>query len=396
METVSSGDNVIMDVVNISNTSSPIVYSRNEELAKIEITVQSLILTLAVFGNGVVLLVLVTQKKKLSRMNMMIAHLSLADLFVAFFNVLPQLIWDITFRFHGGDFLCRSVKFFQVVAMYASSYVLLTTAIDRYLAIVHPLSVQTWTSKKTHLMVAMAWLLSLLFSVPQLAIFSYQEIKLGSGVYDCWGVFHPEWTLQLYVTWITVAIYIGPFVLLVIAYGRICYVVWKSFKFKEDNSRSQNSSHQNARPQRTRSQKLAFNDLDDRGDLLKNKMADGPVAKWPADGTVRAHVRGVSRAKLKTVKLTLAVIACYLICWGPFFISQMWAAWDPNAPFSGPVMTINVLLASLNSCTNPWIYLIFTDNLCSKMHRIFSGKFYNPVQTSSRTNVASSFFNFQD
>ncbi len=70
-------------------------------------------------------------RKKLSRMNMMIVHLSLADLFVAFCNVLPQLIWDITYRFYGGDFLCRFVKFVQVVAMYASSYVLVTTAIDR-------------------------------------------------------------------------------------------------------------------------------------------------------------------------------------------------------------------------------------------------------------------------
>ncbi len=49
----------------------------------------------------------------------------------------------------------------------------------------------------------------------------------------------------------------------------------------------------------------------------------------------RAHVRTLSRSKLKTVKLTLTVILCYLICWGPFFIAQMWAAWDPHAPFTG-------------------------------------------------------------
>ncbi len=46
------------------------------------------------------------------------------------------------FRFKGNDFLCRSVKYFQVVAMYASSYVLVSTAIDRYLAICHPLTAQ--------------------------------------------------------------------------------------------------------------------------------------------------------------------------------------------------------------------------------------------------------------
>ena len=67
----------------------------------------------------------------MNRMNALIIHLGIADLFVAFLNILPQLIWDITFRFQGGDTLCRLVKYFQIVAMYASSYVLLTTALDR-------------------------------------------------------------------------------------------------------------------------------------------------------------------------------------------------------------------------------------------------------------------------
>ena len=144
--------------------------------------VHRLIFALAVIGNSVVLIVLGIRRKKLSRMNLMIVHLSIADLFVAFFNVLPQLIWDITFRLGtlktkhkntldtntilvfaftfwsfflfvfytlgnndlfrfavASDALCRMVKYFQVVAMYASSYVLVSTAIDRYLAICHPL-----------------------------------------------------------------------------------------------------------------------------------------------------------------------------------------------------------------------------------------------------------------
>ena len=55
-------------------------------------------------------------------------------------------------------------------------------------------------------------------------------------------------------------------------------------------------------------------------------------------GGPRAHARGLSRAKVKTVKLTLTVIICYLLCWGPFFVAQMWAAWDVNAPFEGEEM----------------------------------------------------------
>jgi len=77
---------------------------------------------------------------RLSRMNRMIVHLSTADLFVAFFNVLPQLLWDVTGTFRGNDLLCRTVTYLQLVAMYASSYVLVATAVDRYLAICRPLN----------------------------------------------------------------------------------------------------------------------------------------------------------------------------------------------------------------------------------------------------------------
>ena len=117
--------------------------------------------------------------------------------------------------------------------MYASSYVLVTTALDRYLVICHPLKTQAWSSQKVHAMVGVAWALSLLFALPQFFIFRHMEIAEGAGVYDCWAVFTPIWTLPLYITWITFAIYIVPFLLLTLAYGRICFVVWHSMKNRD-------------------------------------------------------------------------------------------------------------------------------------------------------------------
>ncbi|GFS11177.1 annetocin receptor [Elysia marginata] len=113
------------------NSSANNTLDRDENVALIEVSVSATILCLAIVGNVCVLISLANRRKRLSRMHLMILHLSLADLFVAFFNVLPQLAWDITYRFEGGQFLCVAVKYCQVVAMYASSYVLLATAIDR-------------------------------------------------------------------------------------------------------------------------------------------------------------------------------------------------------------------------------------------------------------------------
>lgn len=77
--------------------------SRDESLAKIEVSTLAIIFTVTVFGNVILLSALWTQarysnRKKFSRMYFFILHLSIADLITAFFNVLPQLAWDITYR----------------------------------------------------------------------------------------------------------------------------------------------------------------------------------------------------------------------------------------------------------------------------------------------------------
>ena len=211
--------------------------SRDEHLARLEITVLSVIFALAVLGNGFVILTLGCRKKKLTRMNLMLVHLSIADLFVAFLNVLPQLLWDVTGTFYGGNVLCKFVTYAQVAGMFASSYVLVTTALDRFLVICHPLVSHVWTTSRIHVMVACAWGLSLLFSTPQFFIFSYTESPMTLGTFTCRANFQPTWTLQLYVTWITSAIFVVPASILCFVYGKICYTVWKSTLTKEPSLR---------------------------------------------------------------------------------------------------------------------------------------------------------------
>ena len=296
-----------------SNNTRNFYFQRDENLAKVEIAVQALTVALATFGNGLVLLILIKRRKRLSRMTMLILNLCLADLFVAFFNMFPQLMWDITYTFQGGDFLCKFVKYAQIVAMYASSYVLVMTAIDRYISLVHPLISQTWSNEKVHLMVSIAWGLSLIFSIPQVFIFGMKHNQYG--LYDCWATFNPEWTLTAYITWFCFAIYIIPFIILLFCYISICFVVWKSANRREASA------------------SVSYKDY---GKMLltgENGAHYKPEDRGPKSR--RAPRVNVSKAKVKTVKLTLTVVLCYVICWGPFFISQMWAAWDPNAPFTG-------------------------------------------------------------
>ena len=72
-------------------------------------------------------------------MNKFLVHLSLADLLTALLTLLPEIAWTLTSPlFHGGDLVCRTVKFLQMLGPYLSSFLLCVTSIDRYRAICRP------------------------------------------------------------------------------------------------------------------------------------------------------------------------------------------------------------------------------------------------------------------
>ncbi|XP_070182332.1 cephalotocin receptor 2-like [Littorina saxatilis] len=365
---------------------------RDEGLARIEITVLATIFALAVVGNVCVLVALGRRRKITSRMHMFILHLSVADLLVAFCNILPQLAWDITGNFRGGDVLCRVVTFLQVFVMYLSTYVLVMTAVDRYRAICYPLSNYSWTPRTVNVMIAAVYLLSALLSIPQPLLFRYQALN-DAGDYDCLANFDPPWLLKAYILTFTILIYVAPFLVLVFTYGSICYTIWANQPSgaQQDDTNASSSEGKGACNEAGEMTPSSSSTPVKNGGGGQCYMTTTPVTtsapsprRWPgynlhySNGSLggrvgrgavvrpRAHsVRGFSRAKLKTVKLTFVVIVAYLLCWSPFFISQLWWLYDPaqEASKSDSGVVIMLLLSSLNSCCNPWIYLAFSGNL---------------------------------
>ena len=55
------------------------------------------------------------------------------------------------------------------------------------------------------------------------------------------------------------------------------------------------------------------------------------------------------------------VVATYIICWTPFIFSLLWTTFFPDSSsLNKSAFVILLLMANLNSCTNPWIYLYFS------------------------------------
>uniref|UniRef100_A0A672LMN6 Vasopressin V2 receptor n=1 Tax=Sinocyclocheilus grahami TaxID=75366 RepID=A0A672LMN6_SINGR len=296
---------------------------RDQALAQAEIGVLGLVLALTALGNGFVLWVLLRRKKHHAPMHLFMVNLCVADLVVALFQVLPQLVWDITEHFQGPDALCRSVKYLQIVGMFASSYMIVAMTVDRHYAICCPLQAyRGGAPSRWNTPIMVAWGLALVLSLPQVFIFSRSEVS--PGVFECWGHFAEPWGLKAYVTWMTVAVFILPALII---------TVYKNFPIQHHK-------------------------------MSTTRYYAFPL---PTDYSHPPPLPGVTKAMSKTVRMTLVIVLVYTICWSPFFIVQLWAAWDPNPPNQGAAFTILMLLASLNSCTNPWIYTAFSNSVSREL-----------------------------
>ncbi|XP_043080005.1 vasopressin V2 receptor [Puntigrus tetrazona] len=440
---------------------------RDQALAQAEIGVLGLVLALTALGNGFVLWVLLRRKKHHAPMHLFMVNLCVADLVVAFFQVLPQLVWDITEHFQGPDALCRSVKYLQIVGMFASSYMIVAMTVDRHYAICCPLQAyRGGAPSRWNTPIMVAWGLALVLSLPQVFIFSRSEVS--PGVYECWGHFAEPWGLKAYVTWMTVAVFVLPAFIITVCQVRIFReihdniylkserVVTAEFKrnsvffhfaqreggrgrSRERNRQSRHSHHADSglvqahcspshhageeasassglydsyshtlpcrssicepclRPRpstdspspsvRTHMQSTPrhLSDPSHSQSLSANSVcaltghpnSSGASELWPdvlpdafplpTDYSHPPPLPGVTKAMSKTVRMTLVIVLVYTVCWCPFFIVQLWAAWDPNPPNQGAAFTILMLLASLNSCTNPWIYTAFSNSVSREL-----------------------------
>ncbi|XP_052814138.1 cephalotocin receptor 2-like [Mya arenaria] len=369
---------------------------QDDDLFLIKVVVQIVILVLALFGNTCLFISMRRRKRSYTRMHVFIMHLCFADLLVAFFNILPQLIWEIVGEWKAGDIMCRVIKFLQVFVMYLSTYVLVLTALDRRRAICSPLLSHTWTYRLVHLSVGGAYLLSVMLSIPQAIIFKYQETMPGSGIKNCWVHFAPEWTLQFYITAFTLLVYIIPLAILIYAYGSIYYTIFVRHKqSKNENNKPIPVANDSYCPGNVvKKNGIAIKGLSVQSHPLCHRSQSG-VPVVPRSNSWA----GFTRAKLKTVKLTLVIILAYVGCWSPFFVSQLWWLYDENAPANNKALVIMLLLASLNSCCNPWIYMAFSGTLSLRAfttqheccgNRLTKSSPYSPTLCKSNRSILTS------
>ncbi|XP_066528342.1 chemokine XC receptor 1-like [Hoplias malabaricus] len=123
----------------------------------------TIVILLSLIGNVMVLLILVLYESLKSLTNLFILNLAVSDLMFT----LGLLFWACYYIWGWifGDAVCKGVNFVFFVGFYSSMLFLMLLTIQRYVAVVHPLT--DWrTGQKFAVVPILAWVVSAAAAIP--------------------------------------------------------------------------------------------------------------------------------------------------------------------------------------------------------------------------------------
>ncbi|KAF6025000.1 PRLHR [Bugula neritina] len=144
----------------------------------------SLIFIIGVFGNVLVLYVVISHKSMQTITNNFIACLSASDLLICLFAIPFTPIQALTKSWMFGKAMCKLVPVILVISVFVSTLTSVVIAIDRYLVIVYP-HAKRMSGKMQLLIIGFIWILASTAAVP-IGVFTKHQESGGEPVrYAC-------------------------------------------------------------------------------------------------------------------------------------------------------------------------------------------------------------------
>eukprot|EP00079_Xenopus_tropicalis_P036566 XP_017950337.1 PREDICTED: neuropeptide S receptor [Xenopus tropicalis] len=248
---------------------------------------------------------------------------SLQDYLTGIISISVNIIWRFTGEFMAPEIVCKTVRYLQVVLLYASTYVLVSLSIDRYHAIVHPMKFLQG-EKQAKVLIAVSWTLSFLFSIPTFIIFG--KLKLPNGEMQCWALWPDDSYWTPYMTIVALLVYFIPLIIISVIYFIVIRTIWVKSK-----------GHA----------------------VIISNYTDGNFC------TSYSHRGLISKAKMKAIKYSIVVILAFILCWSPYFLFDILDNFEmlPETKERFYASVIIQHLPFLNSAINPIIYCVFSNSI---------------------------------
>lgn len=328
---------------NVSNESQDngCSYDRNDWIFTV---IPVYILTISVLGiilNVFVLMVFCLHKKACTVAEIYLSNLAAADLLLV--SMLPFWAVNLSKRLNWpfGEPMCKLVPFSISMNAYCSIYILVLVSIDRYLALVHPLTHERMRSQFcAKLACVVVWVVCFLLNVPVLI---YREVYLDpqTNVSKCILSYSDRTEKALSVLNVILNFVIP-----------ILFISFCTLKILQ---------------------------------ALRNRVRES----FSTQG--KEH---------KATILILAVLLAFLICWLPFHVFKIldllsrYKVVEKCAFRLSLLQQIFIFLAFFNSVLNPILYVCVGNNFRKKVKEIFTQMSNKRKSTfslmSTRTNLSKS------
>ncbi|OQV18388.1 Allatostatin-A receptor [Hypsibius exemplaris] len=266
------------------------------------------IVVLGLIGNAFVIAIVLGKRSKQLRnsTNLLIVNLACADLLFIIFCV-PFTASDyVVGIWPFGTVWCKVVQYLVHVCAYSSVYTLVLMSVDRYLAVVHPISSMTLrTERNTYLALAIQWIVIMCSNIPLIIVHgtSYKDLHDCEWRVPCIFQFNifdePSFRLA----------FLGTFFILPVTIISSLYFI-----------------------------------------MLRRL--------WHVQGPVGHRSEGGNRSKKRVTRMVIAVVVIFVLCWSPitFILALKSLALYPINSISIPIQIAAHVLAYSNVCLNPFIY----------------------------------------
>uniref|UniRef100_A0A8C5M6B5 Substance-P receptor n=1 Tax=Leptobrachium leishanense TaxID=445787 RepID=A0A8C5M6B5_9ANUR len=281
----------------------------------------SIIVIVSVVGNIIVMWIILAHKRMRTVTNYFLVNLAFAEASMSAFNTVVNFTYAIHNHWYYGLIYCKFHNFFPISAVFSSIYSMTAIALDRYMAIIHPLKPRL-SATATKIVICVIWGFAFSLAFPLGYYATVEPFHDRDVCYLEWPGYELNRKYEkMYQVSVFGLIYFLPLLVIGCAYTFIGMTLWAS--------------------------------------------------EIPGDSSDRYHEQVV--AKRKVVKMMIVVVCTFAICWLPYhiyFLLQIFLP-DKNQKFYQQLYLAIMWLAMSSTMYNPIIYCCLNDRFRIGFKHVF-------------------------
>ncbi|XP_073227856.1 tachykinin-like peptides receptor 86C [Porites lutea] len=302
----------------------------------------------AIVGNSFLIYIVRKKPEVRSLTSSMFVNMAIADLLVALFMMPLSIVsahTDNKWKVSGlpGDIICRSYILISDATLIASILCLVFMAIDRYCAIVCPLSVHSVWFRKAKFVTPLIWVMSISLMAIMPVVYKSDDEYCAIDP-DVLGHNATFLGVNLYIFLIT---YLIPLAIICPLYAKAARKLW-------------------------------FNQA-------------------PGNHLIEEQQSRQLVTRRKVVRMLVIIVVVFAICWLPAqALHLFWAAAPYSDHLPAIVMYLGFWVAHANSAINPWLYIALSTKIRLAFNRMVTFRkshpaFRNSTERRSNSTKATTF-----